>query len=285
MEDILTVGAAVYIPHLPLTLKWKLDPQHSVISSELIAILKALLWILQHGSHKSNFLICSDSYSSLQLISQQRPSSYRDLISRIHLCLLSSRNYDQVVKLQWTPAHCGIAGNEAADDAAKSTANLPITHYDLDKAEKTSIHKKLLQEDVCRSWASMAPRQRIGQFKPEFKKWPWAERSCRSEETLISNFRLGNPPLNLYLHRARIVDNPHCPWCPRQAESSEHFLLHCRMYQTQRAQLFQQLRCLGIPNPTLAILLGGGGFSPHKNKRIIDSTCAFCRTSQRFTFF
>ena len=187
--------------------------------------------------------------------------------------------------MQWTPAHCGISGNEQADEAAKSTTALPVTLLALDRAEKISILKDRLQADISNSWAARARTTRIGQIKSEFRKWPWAERTNRYEETLLSNFRLGNPPLNKYLHRARIIQSPNCFFCPNVAEDSEHFFLRCRFFNAQRSNLKAQLRKLNINSPTLAILLGGGGFSPQKNKKIIDLTCAFCRATNRFKSF
>ena len=170
------------------------------------------------------------------------------------------------------------------DEAAKTTSSLPISHFILDSSEKSSIHRSALIDGVKNSWSNRAAGQRIGQIKRDFVRWEWAERPSRREETLLSNFRLGNPPLNKYLHRIKQSQSPHCPWCPGIVEDSEHFLLRCRMYRTQRASLHNHLIKLNIRNPTLAILLGGGGFSPHKNKLILDLTCEFCRKSNRFKY-
>ena len=119
MENITNVGSAVHIPDVELTLKWKLNANHSVIASELFAILQALRWIIRHAQARSKYVICSDSLSGLQLVSQIKPATYKDLIYKIHYCLEQIRTSNITIRLQWTPAHCGIAGNEEADDAAK----------------------------------------------------------------------------------------------------------------------------------------------------------------------
>ena len=284
MEGIVTVGSAIYIPDLPLTLKWKLNPNHSVIASELFAILQALRWIIAHVTPHSNSVICSDSLSSLQLIQQSSPGSYKGLVHKIHESMMSAENSGKVIKLQWTPAHCGVMGNEKADEAAKNTANLPETPLLLDKAERRSLHRAALHSDAVRSWNFIAPHSRLGAIKDKFEKWPWAERNSRREETLLSNFRLGNPPLNRYLHQSRISPIQYCYACPGIVEDSEHFFFNCRLYRMQRIILFRSLQGINIRNPTLKILLGGGGFSPHKNKEILDLTIAYCRNTRRFKY-
>ena len=159
-----------------------------------------------------------------------------------------------------------------------------MTHLRLDKAEKSSLHKELIHLSVCQSWARNAHRFHIGKYKPKFEKWTWAERTNRHEDTLLANFRLGNPPLNKYLHKARIIQSPNCNWCPGLEEDTDHFFLSCRFFIQQRTSLFQKLRSLNVLVPTTTILLGGGGFSPHKGKAILDSTCAFLRETKRFKF-
>ena len=281
MEDIVNVGAAIYIPDLPLALQWKLEDNHSIIAAELFAILKALHWITEHAQ-PAKYVICSDSLSSLQLLSRLKPQTYKSLVFDIHYNLFTASHLGFDIKLQWTPAHCGINGNEQADQAAKNTTFLPITPLILDKAELNSIHQRNLNERVCNSWENNAHRFKIGIYKPKFEIWPWAERKNRYEETLLSNFRLGNPPLNKYLYQAKIIPSRFCSWCPGITEDAEHYFFNCRLYCAQRCKLIQNLRTLNIRNPTLVILLGGGGFSPHKNTKILDFTSAYCRETKCF---
>ena len=278
------VGAALYIPDINFSLNWNLNPDHSVISAELFAIKQALLWIVTHASHSEKYVICSDSRSGLQLLAQRRPSSYKDIVFTIHSILLRIIDKGIITKFQWTPAHCGINGNEQADQAAKNTRHLAPTVLSLDKCEKTSIHKRVLLNLIQQSWEANAPRTRIGAIKPSFEAWPWAERTNRHEETLLSNFRLGNPPLNKYLHKVKISNTPNCNWCPNTPEDSNHFFFHCRFYRSQRRALFQKLQLINIRDPTIKILLGGGGFSPTKNKQIIDLVCAFFKATKRFQY-
>ena len=55
---------------------------------------------------------------------------------------LHLKNYDVV--FCWIPSHIGITGNEKADQAAKSSLNLPnITSYPLPYSDITSIKKHL----------------------------------------------------------------------------------------------------------------------------------------------
>ena len=72
-----------------------------------------------------------------QKLHQSLILSILTIVHHLHL-----KNYDVV--FCWIPSHIGITGNEKADQAAKSSLNLPnITSYPLPYSDITSIKKHL----------------------------------------------------------------------------------------------------------------------------------------------
>ena len=85
-------------------------------------------------------VIFTDNISSLSLISQYNPPSYKNLTQEIHKTLLSLPT--ELVKMHWVPGHSQIYGNEQADAEAKKGAqsNIPPMIYPADFLEiKTAI--------------------------------------------------------------------------------------------------------------------------------------------------
>ena len=71
-------------------------------------------------SKETNFVIFSDSMSSLQSINGFNLDS--DLVKKFLRAILSQNGKNIV--LRWIPSHMGIPGNEKADAAAKSSLYL-----------------------------------------------------------------------------------------------------------------------------------------------------------------
>ncbi|CAG5058015.1 unnamed protein product [Parnassius apollo] len=113
----------VYCPNGKIiTRKLKLHSSCSVFQAELKAIEQACVWLAD--KHIPNAAILTDSKSGLQEIGN--PNSTNQIVTNIHRML---DNHSLSVNFIWVKAHTGIAGNEAADLAAKAAAtshNVPI---------------------------------------------------------------------------------------------------------------------------------------------------------------
>ena len=111
-----STAAAMYIPSLQSATTWRLNPAHTVIGSELFAILKALEYCcLDPRLRSENILLLTDSQSALHAINNVISPSYKEYVFKIQE-LIYNRQASTV--LQWVRGHCGIKGNEVADRAA-----------------------------------------------------------------------------------------------------------------------------------------------------------------------
>ena len=96
-------------------------------------------------SKKKNFVIFSDSMSSLQSINCFNLES--DLVQKfLKDYTVLAKNGKNII-LCWIPSHVGILGNEKADAAAKSALSLPVTRMKLPATGMYPRITKLIFDD------------------------------------------------------------------------------------------------------------------------------------------
>ncbi|KAL3275004.1 hypothetical protein HHI36_019777 [Cryptolaemus montrouzieri] len=89
----------------------------------MLAMYYALLEILSNQEPKSQYVICTDSVSSLQTINHRYPSNpIARQISDIRYQLAKS---NKKVKCVYIPSHTNIEGNDLADESEKEAASSP----------------------------------------------------------------------------------------------------------------------------------------------------------------
>ena len=91
----------------------------SVFTAELYAILAAITLTFTLPD-KKNFVIVTDSLSSLEAIQKLSPEN--QIVSRIRKHLHDLKKMGKEIKLIWVPGHIGIPGNERADRRANAAA-------------------------------------------------------------------------------------------------------------------------------------------------------------------
>ncbi|QRV88257.1 hypothetical protein RhiJN_16275 [Ceratobasidium sp. AG-Ba] len=154
------------------------------------------------------------------------------------------------VTTTWVPAHVGVPGNELADVAAKEAArglssdtqDLPVYLRNEIAASPAAAKQafKDAQRDLWRQrWggelSSSAARVRaIDESTPSNTFHKLAQTVPRRHATLLIQLRTGHIPLNAYLHRFGHAESANCPACDQRAETVEHYLMHCPVYEQER---------------------------------------------------
>ena len=94
----------------------------SSMDTELCAIHAALQYCI--SSKKTNFVIFTDSKSSLELLFNYKTNYYFHWTLPISESLQKIEKQNKIIKFQWVPSHIGIIGNEKADLLAKQASKL-----------------------------------------------------------------------------------------------------------------------------------------------------------------
>ncbi len=112
-----STAAAFYVPQYDYTRRFKLNPNLTVFTSELIAIEKALEFNRIQPRHKQT-VILTDSMSAIQALNSGQSKTRPDKIHKIKRLISFSIEEGKEINIEWVPSHVGIPGNEKADAAA-----------------------------------------------------------------------------------------------------------------------------------------------------------------------
>ena len=228
-KDNESVGCAFVIDKTSVC--YKLNPLCSVYTAELFAILKALDHIKRANSKQ--FLVCSDSLSSLQALCQAFPTDH--LVQTIQatlgeLCLAGIE-----VLLCWLPGHAGIAGNEMADRAAKDAT----TKADVDfTVVPVSDLKAAFRAETKKCWQASWDTVLVNKLKPikaSINPWQSSARHSRHEEIVTTRLRIGHSLLT-HVFILKREEPPMCTSCD-QPLSIKHILVECADHRQLRRTL------------------------------------------------
>ncbi|XP_074112183.1 uncharacterized protein LOC141535918 [Cotesia typhae] len=113
-------GIGVWSNGPKIELSMRLGHTASILQAEIYAIKSCVEHIIQHNYGNRHIYICSDSRAAINSMTSIIVNSKLTYECIEALEQLAATNY---VKLVWVPSHCGIHGNEMADQLAKQGAN------------------------------------------------------------------------------------------------------------------------------------------------------------------
>lgn len=248
-------SSGVFISSTGQSMSYRLERATSSTTAELYAINQALCYILRQPP--AQWAIFTDSKTALQTL--QRASCFtlhehlsRDISYRHHLAYVAGHR----VTLQWIPAHCGIVGNEKADEAARKGLQLRNARkIFFTKRDAAALAKEFALKERSRLWSCSATQHSFLHNIDPSLRTRLPEQIPRRLETLYHRLRLNVALTNAYRYRLGQTANPCCDNCGLP-ETVEHILLECPAYSQARNQLAQKIECLNHGFLSLAALLG-----------------------------
>ena len=139
------------------------------------------------------------------------------IVSRVKKALNNIKSLRTV--LQWIPSHCGIEGNDKADNLAKLGAAQEQNDNAVSLAELNNIIKALFRTPAQKDSLHLL---------------------TRPEQVTIFRLRTGHNRLNKHLHtKLRVVPSPMRP-CGEAEQDMHHILQDCRSFRQLRRQVWPE---------------------------------------------
>lgn len=231
---------AVTFPEKAVTFQFKTCHRTTSTAAELAALRSALHMLREDLPRK--WSIFTDSKAALQcLLSALRRGPQDQLVLEIRQMYhqLVEKGHD--ITFQWLPGHCGIMGNEQADEAARrahenaAKESIPLSRTD------AATKLRILARDATRSmWNTPGFRYtRLHRLDPSLRLRIPSGLS-RIETTALCRLWLGVSFTNAFACRIGMADSAACDSCDSE-ETIEHILCHCPRYSSQRQSLVTTL--------------------------------------------
>ena len=226
------------------TIRYKLNPNSSIYTAELYAIVAAIQIINNHLQNHRTFTIVSDSRSALQAI--ETPSADHPIISEIQSSIIELNARRKTVHFCWAPSHVGISGNERADAEAKAAVTdraldfyrNAVPHKDLRPVIKRGVRDKWQQEWSQVTGTNGRPNK-LRVLKDSVMPWPSSCSKNRRHEVILARLRIGHTKLTHgYLMDGRPPS--YCQDCLVPL-TVKHLLAECPSLHQQRQRYFSIL--------------------------------------------
>ena len=186
--------------------------------AEAYALLTAAQTLNQEERLPTNTVFLTDCRSILQ--SLQSPGGDQ-IFSNIRQELSLLKNKTSVT-LQWIPSHCGVGGNEEADQLSKMGSKLEQSAQPMFYSKA----KTILRNNFRTEWQQ---RLDIGTEEDSIHQLD------RAAQVTIFRLRTGHCQLLSHLHRLKISHSDECP-CGTGPQTPNYILQSCPTFDDLRCQ-------------------------------------------------
>ncbi|GIY37466.1 RNA-directed DNA polymerase from mobile element jockey [Caerostris darwini] len=205
--------------------KYRLSNSATVFMAELVAIDKAIEYVILHKISPAN--IITDSRSVLLALSN--PNNLDPSIT----CIKNKvRNYTGQVHLFWIKAHAGHMGNERADELAKEATNSPT--IDITIPINLQFIKKLIKKDISAEWQDRWTNSNKG--REVFALLPTTNEKRVQGDFFLNQLITGHGTLAVYQNR--FFGKTAACECGSPREDRNHLIFDCPQRDSIRSKFF-----------------------------------------------
>ena len=212
----------------------------SVFQAEIYAILQCARLHSLRCRNSVSVAICSDSQAALKALITPKVSSA--LVAET-VCALKELSVHNSVRLVWTPGHCGILGNEAADGLSRQASAIKYTGLEPVLGVTSPTVRNELQlwasREQWKQWREATKyrqaKQLLRQANLSYTKY--ALRLCRTDLRILVGLLTGHADLNRHLTLMQIRTDTVCPLCQEDEETVLHLLGECSALVVKRANI------------------------------------------------
>ncbi|CAG9137018.1 unnamed protein product [Plutella xylostella] len=149
------------------------------------------------------------------------------------ILILNKIGANNRVTLRWVPGHCGINGNEEADELARLGAeSLPLGPEPIIGLPKCTSRREIkdwAQNQSLEAWNNVPgqhhARALIVGYSQKFTRR--ALELTRNQLRVLTRTLSGHCRLNSHLHKMGLSDTPTCRFCNEEDETPMHILCEC----------------------------------------------------------
>lgn len=196
----------------------KLNNFNTIYQAELVAIQEAVDWC--RSAPYVSFHLYTDSLSSYSSLQRLFPTD--DILYNIFTNLRLLQN--KIIHVGWVKAHVGIAGNERADELAKSVILENKYDKEIDLPVPLSLVKKFLKDKLKQDWQTHWDQSTKGRDTYRIIRKVDQDFLCISQVSLYFLTAHGSFPVFLYKIGKR--DNDRCT-CGRQGDVKHYLFDSC----------------------------------------------------------
>lgn len=230
-------GSGIYGPGTNISISMGKWP--TVFQAEVYAIYACALLCLKRKYRHAKIGIFSDSQAALLALKAAKIES-----KLVWECINTLRELSRKnkVTLFWVPGHCGILGNEFADELARKGSSAtfigPEPFLGTSKCAVRYELKKWEDKQIVSTWTlTQGCRQAKNFIVPKPATTKKLIGLKRNELRLITGLLTGHCPVKYHLKKLGMIDNDLCRFCNTELESSAHLLCDCAALATRRLKL------------------------------------------------